>query len=300
MKAAEGLDGHDSASAECRDRRVDAVSALEPWGADHHTGRVDRDTLSLRALLRDDNGNQRRTAVGTGDGLGVESPIQRIGVLALASLAQGELRHRRSFTVVRRLTDDGKSRPTIGTCNEGMTEAPVRRVEQLGEAGVASGHVGGNAGGGMIARGCLAWCDDEVVVRLGRRRLHAQARDHREGRRRHRQRAAEFVDARGIPFHVDEHSARVVADEAPERVGRGEPVDIGSKPHPLNDPLDRDEPPFRHPSPRRAHSLPTLLELPSRPPRRELASDNRSGQNAGLGCCEPRAPRGAGAVGSAV
>ena len=83
-----------------------------------------------------------RAALRAGIGLGVESAVCRVAVLARALGAHRELLHRRARPVVGQRLDDGVARSAVGAVGKRIAEAPVARVEDFAQALRAGRDVG--------------------------------------------------------------------------------------------------------------------------------------------------------------
>ncbi len=93
-----------------------------------------------------DRPRELRPAARTGDRLGVEAPVRRIGVVARAVLAHRERRHRRLRPVVGEGPRQREARPAMGAVDQRIAEEAARRVEQFVEAGLADRRVRADAG----------------------------------------------------------------------------------------------------------------------------------------------------------
>ncbi len=183
------------------------VVAPEPLDRDHGAVPQQRDRLLERH-------GELRPAHGAGDRLGVEAAVGGIFVLASAVGAHRKPGHRRVRAVVGRATDDREPRPALRAVDERVAVAPVGRVEELPQAVVAGGDVGGNRSG---ARGRFARLDPEPALVPGRNRLRRHGVDARERRRFIPQRRGEGVERAGVALGLHDDSLAVVEDEAAER-----------------------------------------------------------------------------------
>ncbi len=91
-----------------------------------------------------------RPADRAGVGLGMEAPVERVGVFAPAVRAHLELAHGRVWPVVGNVEDDGEARAAVGAVGEGVQMTPVVGVEKLGKAGRASSEIGQYGGGFLL------------------------------------------------------------------------------------------------------------------------------------------------------
>ena len=154
-----------------------------------------------------------RSAVRAGDRLRVEPAIRGIPVLGVARRAQREGPHRGLRSVVRQLVDDRGPRATVGAVRERVAISPVRRVAQLGQAGVAGRDVGREQAVG--ARRAYALDDLE---RPGQRRLTRLEHAHRDalhagaGRRVGPQPSSQRIEGRRCTRGFDLDPARGVPD----------------------------------------------------------------------------------------
>jgi hypothetical protein len=107
----------------------------------HDFARLD-DLLESRPHRRDDSGvianpsfkirlipNPHRSALKASDGLGVESPIVRIGVFLLATLAQREGLQGRPLAIEGGRALDRVPRTAPGATDHGIKKSPVRSIE---------------------------------------------------------------------------------------------------------------------------------------------------------------------------
>ena len=201
---------------------VEAAEALEREHA----------ALAQAALRRLQRGPQPRAAVRAGDRLRVEAPVAGVGVLGAAGGAHAEAGHRRVRPVVGDAAHDREARAAVGAVQERVAEAPVGRVEQLAQAVLAGGDVGGDERGrGPAARGL----DD---LEAGRRQRLDGLREHplddRQRRRVVAQAGEERRDALRRPLHLHQHAALVVEHEPVERQLAGEPVHERPEADPLH------------------------------------------------------------------
>jgi hypothetical protein len=120
----------------------------------HDLARLD-DLLESRLHRRDGSGvianprfkiglipNPYRPALKASDGLGVESPIVRIGVFLLATLAQREGLQGRSLAIEGGRALDRVPRTAPGATDHGIKKSPVRSIEQFAQAIFAGCQVG--------------------------------------------------------------------------------------------------------------------------------------------------------------
>ena len=195
-----------------------------------------------------------RPAGRTGDRLGMEPPVGRVGVFGPAIGAHLERRHRGLGPVVGQPLDDREARAAMGTIGERIPEAARRRIADLGEAGGTGRGIGsdpgfgpgGPAGGDLEAR-------RQFFGRPGRR-LHRI--DPRQRRRFPGQRRLKPVERRGRPGRVDQHALGVVQHPAPQPLAPRNCPDEGPEAHALH------LTPYPYP-PRLVHGA-TLAAAPAR------------------------------------
>ncbi len=139
VEAAQALDGDD---APCGDEFAAALDdgvaflAGAPDGGDWPgVGRG----AGLRIALAP---RDVRAALKAGIRLGVEAPVERIGVFGGAGGAHGEAVHGGHGAVIGQVADDGEARSAVGAVDEGVVVAPVCGVEELADAVRAGGDVG--------------------------------------------------------------------------------------------------------------------------------------------------------------
>ncbi len=85
-----------------------------------------------------------RPTGGTGYGLGMEAPVQRVLIFCRTVGAEREVGHGRVGPVIGDIGDDCEARATIGAVNEGVPVAPVVRIVKLPPAIRAEAHIGRN------------------------------------------------------------------------------------------------------------------------------------------------------------
>ena len=207
---------------------------------------------------------QMGPAFEAGVGLGVEAAVFGIAVFVCALLAHGESRHGRVLAVVGQLVDDREARSAVGAVDEGVVEAAVRGVEQLGGAFGAGGQVGRHKRGGR--RGGFVGIADGESVEVGQGHFFHENLVDARGRRRvigdfHH----EIVDVFRFAFGMDEHPRRGVEHPAVDQVPAGGFVDEGPKPHALHDSVHFYIKGFSHGSPVCLHIV------GARPLRRQAA-----------------------------
>lgn len=91
------------------------------------------------------------TALGAGDGLGVEASVGGVVVLGLAGGAEGEGGEGGGGAIVGELVDDGVAGAAVGAVEEGVVEAAVGGGEEFVAASGAEGEVGGEVGAVAVA-----------------------------------------------------------------------------------------------------------------------------------------------------
>jgi hypothetical protein len=156
-----------------------------------------------------------RSAVRTGDRLGVEPAVGRIVVLGPARGAHGEAGHRGGIPVVRQPGDDGEPRAAVGARDERVPVPTVGRIAQLAQAVGADRDVGRRQRTGRS-------------VPAGRRDGESGAAFDRQVRLRHRghhgqrwcvlaQSATVFGDCVRLALDLGHHAVDGVADRSGER-----------------------------------------------------------------------------------
>jgi hypothetical protein len=171
----------------------------------------------------------------------VEAAVGRIAVLALTGRAHGEAGHGCARPVVGDARDDGEPRPAIRAVDERVAVAPIRRVEQLGEAVTAGGRVRRDQCVSFPAG--VAGRDREARL-LGRReRPHRDVFDHCQRWRLLDQSVAERVDIGGPALDLDVDAFHIVADESGEVQPRRQREHEGPEADALDDALDPDASP---------------------------------------------------------
>ncbi len=141
--AAKALDGDDPPGPQVRE------GGLERRFAACRRGGISRPPVT-----------QLRTAVRARHRLGVESPVRRVPVFALAGRAKPELAHAGPGPVVGQVIDDRGPRAAVGAVRERIPIPPILRVEELIQTVVAGGDVGREQPIGRDGR--LALLDSET------------------------------------------------------------------------------------------------------------------------------------------
>ncbi len=154
------------------------------------------------------------SAVGAGIGLCVETSVRWVVVLGLAAVAHQERGHGRERPVVRGLSGDGETGPTIGAVDERVAIAPVLWIVHFGTTVGTDFEIWRNQRGGVVVAPAL---DDDKVgvarrvdvttfdcVDVGQRRRIGQKPKH------------EVVDGRPWAFEFNEDAGAVVADKSVE------------------------------------------------------------------------------------
>lgn len=174
-----------------------------------------------------------RSAVGTGDRLGVEAPVERVLVLRPAGPAHLEVRHRGGGPVVRKAGDDREPGATVRAGDERVAVAPVRRIDQLLQAVPAGGDVGRDQCPGPVGRaGAL---DGEARTAARRQFARTHVLDDRERRGVGAQTAAELLHGPGRSLDLGEHPVAGVRHRAREQQFRGGDIDERPEAHALHD-----------------------------------------------------------------
>ncbi len=122
-----------------------------------------------------------RTAGGTGDGLGVEAAVGRVGVLRFAQRVHGPMAHGGAGAIVRQTFDDGITRAAVGAVDIWIAIARVGGIAHFGETVGADGEVGRNTGQRRAGAACFA--DGEIAKAGGLAKAHVDGGDARGGRR---------------------------------------------------------------------------------------------------------------------
>ena len=158
-------------------------------------------------------------------------------VLRAAGRAHLEAGHRRVRPVVGDVAHDREARPAVGAVDERVAEAPVARVEQLGQAVGAGRAVGRDRGPRLAARAGSR--GSRSRARPAPRRCSADdPLDRGQRRRLERQPGEEALDGLGRRLDLDHHAARVVEHVAGHAQLAGQPVDVGPEADALDRPLD--------------------------------------------------------------
>ena len=94
----------------------------------------------------------------------METPIQRIVILALTQLAHMEFAHSRVAAVIWYIIDDGETRTAVGAIGERVAVTPIIRIKYLAAAIVTRGDIRRD----QLILACLAqtFADFELGVSL--------------------------------------------------------------------------------------------------------------------------------------
>ena len=138
----------------------------------------------------------------TGVWLGMEPPVSRVMVFALAFRAHPEGRHGGLGPVVRYVEYDRVPRPAVGAVDERIVKTPVRRVEQLTEAVVAYSHVRGYEDELPVNGPALAYGEGAVAAAL-LDLLYCDGLYPRKRRRRSPQLVYERIDRVALDLYYD-------------------------------------------------------------------------------------------------
>ena len=189
---------------------------------------------------------QLGAAAGAADGLGVETAIAGIGVLALTAGAEGKVRQAGVVALERQLLHHAVAGAAMGAADQRVAIAAVVGVVQLGQAVRADGQIGGGqghgrldalAGGGAGLRGRR--CDLEVrQLTRGWSPVLVELVDAATGGRVLLQRCQELLQLSGWALQQHVHAAGAVADPAPELQLLRQPIQAWPKAHPLHQALD--------------------------------------------------------------
>ena len=77
------------------------------------------------------------TALWAGSWLGMETPVPWIAIFASTIDTHLELFHRGIGAIVGQRFYDGETRSTVGAVGEGITKAPILRIENLAQTIIA-------------------------------------------------------------------------------------------------------------------------------------------------------------------
>ena len=187
---------------------------------------------------------ERRPAVGTGVGLGVEAAVEGILVFGPAPRAHLERRHRRQGPVVGHSAHDREARPAVRAVRERIAVPPVPRIHHLGETVIARRHIGRD--GRIGAPAVLALRDPEARLAGRIERLIAHPLDDRQRGSIRAQPLEQPLEGTRLPLGLDQHPPGVVQHPARQVKLGCQPVDEGTKADALHGPLN----PHPHPLPR--------------------------------------------------
>jgi hypothetical protein len=143
----------------------------------------------------------------------METAIGWIVVFALALGAHRERAHGRGRAVVGQGGDDGKARAAVGAVGEGIAEAAVARIEDLGETGRAGGQIRHDQRA-FLAAGAFADLEAHDAERVQERGF--QALDDRNRGPVALEPQQEFAQGRLAPLGLDHDAGRRIADPAVE------------------------------------------------------------------------------------
>ena len=225
VKSAQALDGHDFPGRQ-------GVLGCRQGGVSGRHG-------PARRTLEPDVRSARRA----GDGLGVEAPVGRILVLAPAVGAEREAGHGRLRAVVGQANSDGEPGAAVGAVGEGIAVAAVGRVEQLGQAVIAHGHVRRHERRGPAL--VLAFDDTKPGVANDRDLGRLDVEHPRQRRSLPDQPGVKPGDLEGAALDLDEYAVGVVADVSGEEQFVGQAMHKRTEPNPLYHTRDPDPVPDR-------------------------------------------------------
>ena len=141
------------------------------------------------------------------------APVERIAVFGGTCRTERKIDHGSAFAIIWQPVDDGEARPAVRAIDEGIPVAAVRRVEELGDAGLAGGRVGADVGapGGLR----IAGSDDESLSRLMfQGEIGVGHADHGGHRRKPLLDPGEKgLDGLGWTLHFDGHPVGAVPDK---------------------------------------------------------------------------------------
>ncbi len=223
MKAAETLESTDFSLIERLHKRCERIARRNP--------------LSVAGLQ-----TEVRPAVGTGRGLRMKAAVGRILVFGSASLAHHKGGHRGAIAVVRRSANDRETRTAVSAVEKRIAIAPIRRIEQLGQARVARGDVRRDED--RARRIGVAGHDAESDIVCRGPRLPRHVFDPRQRGSRRFELRQKPIKRSGLPLDLDHHVPALVLDETDEAELDRQTVDKRPKADPLHDPLHGDCPPL--------------------------------------------------------
>ena len=183
----------------------------------------------------------------------MKPPISRILVFLAALRTHGETGHRGPRAVVGAAGDDRQARPAVRTIQEWIAIAAVGRIEQLGQAGGASCHVGRNQH--LAVRVALTGINAELCIAAGRNLGPGNAVNMCQCRRVVREHVEKAVQGAAFPFHLDPHIAGLIPDKPLQVQIRGQIVNEGSETDSLDDAVHADRSTLHHRPPPHSHAM---------------------------------------------
>ena len=188
--------------------------------------------------------SERRSAVVTGDGLGVVTAVCGVGILTAAARAHGEGGHRRHRPVVGQVGHDGEPRSAVRAGDEGMPVAPVGGVPHLAQTVLAHRRVRRNHG--ALAGGCGGPDDGEPPLARGGEVGRVDRQDPRQRWRLGLQADTERRHGLGLALDLDDDARRIVAAVSRQPQLDGEAGDVRAEAHSLDHAADDQPAPDPH------------------------------------------------------
>ena len=167
----------------------------------------------------------------------MESPVERLVILALAPRAHREFLHRRVLAIVGELLDDRKPRPAVRAVDKRVAVSPIVGVHKLAGAILARCQIGRNERG-LLHGSSIRKPYLEGIEALERYFLERQLVDLRSGGRVFRKLDHELVEQLALALCVDEHAVGRIENPTVDQVFFCHTVNKGAEAHPLYDSAD--------------------------------------------------------------
>src|SRR5262249_10288781 len=145
-------------------------------------------------------------------------------ILGPAERAHGKCGHGGALAVIGRAGDDREPRSAVGAIEEGIAITPVVRIEKLGQAVVASRHIGGNEDRSRCVARRLTGLDPKLAIAKWRLSVPRQAVNLCEWRKFGDQVEKKAIERLGVALDFDQDTVSPILDKAKELPSRRQAV----------------------------------------------------------------------------
>jgi hypothetical protein len=177
----------------------------------------------------------------------MKPPVRRVVVLGLAKIAHLKICHASVGSVVGYRPQDCVSGSAIRTIDEGITVAPILRIEKFSDAVRAGGGIWSDKNGGVSTGKAVA--DREIVVAGEFLPFALERSDLRKRWLVFLKLSDKGVEDLSLTFDLDDNAIARVRHPAGQAQFVSETVDEGAETDPLNDTFDRYADPLNQLSP---------------------------------------------------